>query len=116
MPDGKRAVASGAAASSAARGERAEGVLAAEAGRRGDGRGTAETWRAPCWDGTLVENGGAGDGGVPAWRTGCGAWPNQQRGLKEQAGPFLQGVLLGGRPRCWTLIKLVISPINLNKI
>ena len=58
MPDGKRAVASGAAASSAARGERAEGVLAAEAGRRGDGRGTAETWRAPCWDGTLAESGG----------------------------------------------------------
>ena len=60
--------------------------------------------------------GDAGDGGVPAWRTGCGAWPNQQRGLKEQAGPFLQGVLLGGRSRCWTVIKLVISPINLNKI
>ena len=36
--------------------------------------------------------------------------------LKEQAGPFLQGVLLGGRSRCWTVIKLVISPINLNKI
>ena len=27
--------------------------------------------------------------------TVCGAWLYQQRGLKEQAGPFLQGVLLG---------------------
>ena len=55
--------------------------------------------------------------GVPERRTVCGAaWPNQQRGLKEQVGPFLQGVLLGGRSRCWTVVKLVISPINLNKI
>ena len=68
--------------------------------------GTERWWRAE----------DAGDGGVPERRTGCGAWPNQQRGLKEQAGPFLQGVLLGGRSRCWTVIKLVISPINLNKI
>ena len=31
--------------------------------------------------------------GVPERRTVCGAaWLNQQRGLKEQAGPFLQGV------------------------
>ena len=56
------------------------------------------------------------DGGVPVRRTVCGAWPNQQRSLKEQADPFLQGVLLGGRSRCWTVTKLVISPINLNKI
>ena len=48
--------------------------------------------------------------------TVCGAWLNQQRGLKEQADPFLQGVLLGERSRCWTVIKLVMSPISLNKI
>ena len=55
--------------------------------------------------------------GVPERRTVCGAaWLNQQRGLKEQADPFLQGVLLGERSRCWTVTKLVISPINLNKI
>ena len=83
-----------------------EGV--AEARRRcGVRHAGAERWERA---------GDVGDGGVPAWRTGCGAWPNQQRGLKEQAGPFLQGVLLGGRSRCWTVIKLVISPINLNKI
>ena len=47
--------------------------------------------------------------------TVCGAWLNQQRGTKEQADPFLQGVLLGERSRCWTVVKLVISPISLNK-
>ena len=84
------------------------GVGAAEARRRRGvlHAGTERWWRAE----------DAGDGGVPERRTGCGAWPNQQRGLKEQAGPFLQGVLLGERSRCRTVIKLVISPINLNKI
>ena len=54
---------------------------------------------------------------VPERRTVCdAAWLNQQRGLKEQADPFLQGVLLGERSRCWTATKLVISPIRLNKI
>ena len=54
---------------------------------------------------------------MPERRTVCGAaWLNQQRGLKEQADPFLQGVLLGERSRCWTAIKLVIRPISLNKI
>ena len=57
------------------------------------------------------------DSGVPERRTVCGAaWLNQQRGLKEQADPFLQGVLLGERSRCWTAIKLVTRPISLNKI
>ena len=32
--------------------------------------------------------------------TVCGAWLYQQRSLKEQADPFLQGVLLGERSRC----------------
>ena len=54
---------------------------------------------------------------VPDRRTVCGAaWLNQQRSLKEQADPFLQGVLLGERSRCWAAIKLVIRPINLDKI
>ena len=36
--------------------------------------------------------------GVPERRTVYGGeWLNQQRGLKEQADPFLQGVLLGER-------------------
>ena len=55
--------------------------------------------------------GRTGDGG-----TVCGAWLYQQRGPKEQADPFLQGVLLGERLRCWTVIKLVMSLISLNKI
>ena len=58
----------------------------------------------------------AGTGG-PEPCTVCGAaWLNEQRGLKEQADPFLQGVLLGERSQCWTVTILVISPINLSKI
>ena len=52
---------------------------------------------------------------VPDRRTVCGAaWLTQQRSLKEQADPFLQGMLLAERSRCWTAIELVISPISLN--
>ena len=55
--------------------------------------------------------------GVPEQRAVCGAaWLNQQRGLKEQATWFLQGVLLAEQSRCWTAMKLVISLISLNKI
>ena len=101
MPDGKRAVASGAAASSAARGERAEGVLAAEAGRRGGGRGTAETWRAPCWDGTLVESGGRGR----RWCACVAYWV--RRVAKPAARPEgTGGPVPAGRAAGWTVAVL----------
>ena len=55
--------------------------------------------------------------GVPERHMLCGAaWLNQQSGLKEQADPFLQGMLLGGRSRYWIAVKVVMSPISLNKI
>ena len=108
-------VASGAVAASSPRGERTEGVSAAQGGEgaaeagRGCGVGHVGAGR---WERT----GDLADGGVPERRAACGAWLNQQRGPKEQADPFLQGALLGGRSRCWTVIKLVISLISLNKM